>query len=254
MTTTERDQAGFSLVETLLVLVVIIVIGLAGWLVYKHQKHAAKDTAKPAASKSKTVAKSAKPADPYAGWKSFCSSYGGLCLQYPADWQLKQQTFTANESPSPEIDTVTSPSGDIVVSYTPSNAVRGTGNPITMKVVGVSDARSQGLHVVSLIDKYDGSGGSKPYSIENFVATNLKASNGTAFTTGATISANYEPVVRQFTPANRSNFASVLAVEYDQNDKQGLSSGFDTYDAAAAALNGSEAKTADQILKSAKYN
>lgn len=65
------DQAGFSLVEILLLALIVILIGIGGCLVYKadHQKTVAPITA----------------ASSDTGWKTFSDS--SFSLQYPATWK-----------------------------------------------------------------------------------------------------------------------------------------------------------------------
>src|SRR5665213_540179 len=104
MNKTSKNETGFSAVEVILVLVVIVLIGGAGWLVYKNHSKA-----KPAASAST----SSTGTGAYKGWKSFCSSYGGLCLDYPPAWTLETKTIPSQTDSSVKTQQadITSPSG-----------------------------------------------------------------------------------------------------------------------------------------------
>lgn len=76
-------EAGFSAVEVVLVLVMVALIGAAGYIAYK--------------SHSKTTTPALT--DPYAGWKTYTSPLSsGLSFKYPADWSFTPpaQVFTNN--------------------------------------------------------------------------------------------------------------------------------------------------------------
>lgn len=86
-----KESGGFSVIEALIALVVIAVIGLGGWMVWRHshqqKKAAATKTAAPSADKKTSDMQSA---DPYAGWKSYCDTELKACYKYPNDWVRSQ--------------------------------------------------------------------------------------------------------------------------------------------------------------------
>lgn len=97
----QTNQKGFSVVEVIIVLVVVGLIGGAGFVAYKN--HNKKPTANPVATTTTTKPDPAETqlitqaTDPYAGWKSFTSDAGGFSLKYPADWTIADNTPGSNE-------------------------------------------------------------------------------------------------------------------------------------------------------------
>lgn len=81
------NQKGFSVVGILVVIVVIGLVGTVGWLVYDRQKSKTSETQNTQTStqQKETSKQETKVADPYEGWKSYCSDTGA-CFKYPADW------------------------------------------------------------------------------------------------------------------------------------------------------------------------
>jgi hypothetical protein len=80
-----NDQQGFSAVEIILVVAVIVLLGLVGWMVHKNQNKTA--TAKTANTvKTKSTAQAA--ADPYKGWKTYTATLEPVSFRYPGDWTV----------------------------------------------------------------------------------------------------------------------------------------------------------------------
>jgi hypothetical protein len=75
-----KNEDGFGTIEIILVIFVVVLMGIAGWLVYKN--HNKTNDAK--TTTSTTV--NTKPVDAYAGWKTYCDTTTGGCFRYPADW------------------------------------------------------------------------------------------------------------------------------------------------------------------------
>jgi hypothetical protein len=102
--TIRLTDKGFGLTSTLLAIVVIVAIGAGGWVVYRHEHKAkpistvkaAVTTKKQTGSPKKTVT---QPANPYAGWKSYTSTVGGLSFQYPSTWSLAEYTEHVGSTP-----------------------------------------------------------------------------------------------------------------------------------------------------------
>jgi hypothetical protein len=80
----ERNAAGFSAIEAILIVVVIAAIGLGGWYVY-HRDHKAKP-ASTVTSTGSTKTITSPPADPYAGWKTATSPRAKFSIKYPTSW------------------------------------------------------------------------------------------------------------------------------------------------------------------------
>src|SRR5215472_14324706 len=96
-----KNEAGFSTVEALLILVVLVVIGAAGWFVYKdHHKTVTADkvntssSSKQAASSTSTSnTMSTQPANPYTNWQTYTDTSGsGFSVKYPSGWQSNPQS------------------------------------------------------------------------------------------------------------------------------------------------------------------
>jgi hypothetical protein len=82
----KSDQKGFSAVEGLLVVLILVVIGAVGYMVY-HNNHKTKASVSTTAStKPASTAKTTTPPDPYAGWQSYSDSH--VSFKYPSGWQI----------------------------------------------------------------------------------------------------------------------------------------------------------------------
>ena len=89
-----NNQSGFGAVEGILVLVIVVLIGVVGFMVYKnHNKTkptpvASTTTTKPTAS---TQAKTPTAPDPYTGWQTYTGT--DVNFKYPADWTATAANF-----------------------------------------------------------------------------------------------------------------------------------------------------------------
>jgi Tfp pilus assembly protein PilV len=258
MATFKNNQRGFGVIEMLMLLIIIILIAAAGWLVLKNHS---KTTASKKVTKTLQQNITAKnPAGPgpsqYVGWQSFCSSYGGLCLKYPTTWKLNQASSAPGANANgQEVDTITSPSGNVTVTYRPSAQVSGDRRQEAIKVFGVTATDLSSLVVVKLIDYVGGT--SNSYAVEDYVtlATAAHALNNadTPFTTGATIASTSEPPYHQFTnPLRPGDIGQQLLAVTVSNGDPG-SNFFNSNSAAQSWLNSPEVVTAGQIIDSVTY-
>ena len=108
-----NKNKGFTLVEVLLLIVVLILVGGLGYLGFKQVNK------KSTTSSSSTTATTAKTAavDPYAGWKTGTLKYEKITFKYPADWTL------TDYPPSLQVDNadttlLASPSGNVITLRT----------------------------------------------------------------------------------------------------------------------------------------
>lgn len=79
------SSKGFSAIETVIVVVIIAIIGLGGWWVWKHdQKPKTTESGNSTANNKRSSGSQA--ADPYVNWKSATSTMAGFSIKYPTDW------------------------------------------------------------------------------------------------------------------------------------------------------------------------
>ena len=258
MGTFKKDQKGFGATEMLMVLVIIGLIAMAGWLVNRnHTKTQAAVGVNRSTHTNPAVNTPSSNQSQYAGWKSFCSSYGGLCLKYPSTWKLSQASFAPGQNTNgQEADTITSPTASVAVSYMPSAQVSGVRLNETIKVVGVNPTATSDLKVYQLIDQVTGP--PTQYVVEDFVTLTSAAhalnKANSPFNQGTTIANTSEPPYHQFTnPLRPGNIGQqLLSVNIG-----GTGPGANIFNSNAAAqdwLNASEVVTAGQILSSVTYS
>jgi len=73
MSKISKNENGFSAIEIVLIIAVLVLIGLVGWLVYKDHH------------KTTPVAQSSSA---YSGWKTYTSNLG-FSFKYPSGWTVK---------------------------------------------------------------------------------------------------------------------------------------------------------------------
>lgn len=108
---------GFSIVETLLVLVVVGILGFTGWYVYHSKqvsdKTLSSDTSVTPKYKKKPIA-AHNPASP--PWSTYTSTFEKLSFKYPANW-TSITPVQPSTNPSDDSFEVKSPSGAVTVSW-----------------------------------------------------------------------------------------------------------------------------------------
>ncbi len=89
MSKLRRNEAGFSAVEVVLVLVIVALIGVVGYMVYKNHNKTTPVTSQQGAT-SKTTTPTPKPVatDPPADWTTYSGSDGKISLKYPKTWVM----------------------------------------------------------------------------------------------------------------------------------------------------------------------
>ena len=102
----QNNQSGFSAVEAILVLVIVVAIAGVGWFVW-HSKQSADKTLTTNSSTTPTFKKQTKAAatqttDPYAGWKTATSTRAGFTVKYPTNW-----TYTAAVGDNDNVEHIT---------------------------------------------------------------------------------------------------------------------------------------------------
>jgi hypothetical protein len=91
MRKTNTRESGFGIVEVLLIVAVLAITSGLGWLAYDRffSKSSSVAVTNTGESSVPTQANTSTPPDPYAGWKTYTSTFGGgLSFKYPADWDF----------------------------------------------------------------------------------------------------------------------------------------------------------------------
>jgi prepilin-type N-terminal cleavage/methylation domain-containing protein len=257
--TFKNNQKGFSLIETLAVVTIVLLTSAVGWLVYRDSKTSplhVGSTQSQSSSGNTTQASGPNPKQ-YSGWQSFCSSYGGFCFKYPPNWKLSQVINTPGQSPNgQEVDTFTSPSTNVTVIYMPSAQVTGSRRSESIKVVGVSSTAIRGIEVVQLLDHINNQAAN--YAVEDFVTLTSAAhalnASASPFTPGTSISSTSDPPYHQFTNSIRPSDIGQQLIVVAENGGNAASNIFNNTSDAQAWLNSSEVQTAGQILDSVTYS
>lgn len=82
------DQKGFSTVEVVLVLLVVGLIGVVGFMVYKNNTKTSDGKTTASTAKPDTSPETTQEADPYEDWQSYCDTRAKSCFKYPQGWNL----------------------------------------------------------------------------------------------------------------------------------------------------------------------
>ncbi|HEV7453896.1 MAG TPA: prepilin-type N-terminal cleavage/methylation domain-containing protein [Candidatus Saccharimonadales bacterium] len=93
-----RQSKGFSIIELVIVLAVVLAAGLGGWYVW-HESQPAKQSSNKISqiSQNKSTGE-IKQTDPYVGWQAYSNSAYGVNLKYPADWKLDEGSSGSPDS------------------------------------------------------------------------------------------------------------------------------------------------------------
>lgn len=159
-----NDQKGFSAVESILVLVIVALIGVVGFMVYKNHNKTKPAPAASTAAKSTTTPAKTTPAstNPYAGWKTYTSSVEKITFKYPADWTADTaDQYASNDPSNSDYTALRSADGKVVVRWT--SLIDGFGNehdanyPLNTVVDKTPIVGAAGDYVVSGITTLDGS-------------------------------------------------------------------------------------------------
>jgi Tfp pilus assembly protein PilE len=134
----KKSESGFSVVELILVIVIVALIGVVGWMVYKnHHKNSSKTISSNSQS-SKTVisnsdSKTISTNEQYAGWKTYTTKYEKLSFKYPANWTLKD-TSQSQGSGCTQVggDIILLSSGEGSEMVLKNGVFSGTASPDTM--------------------------------------------------------------------------------------------------------------------------
>ena len=113
-----KSQKGFTAVEGLLILLILVLVGAVGYFVY-HNDHQSKTlnatTADKTTSSKSNISNSNKTvsaANAYAGWNTYTSSDNTYTVRYPANWVTDPCSKTNACSTTGEVDTFLSPASN----------------------------------------------------------------------------------------------------------------------------------------------
>lgn len=93
-----KSEKGFGAVEAVMALVIVVLIGVIGWMVYKNHNKASNVTSSSTTSKSTVNANSSSvktTSNPYAGWKTYTATLQPVSFKYPKDWTIDNSTGNA---------------------------------------------------------------------------------------------------------------------------------------------------------------
>jgi hypothetical protein len=117
-----KNETGFALVETLLIILILAVIGFGGYYVW-HTQHANKTPAATTTSVTQNKTKPAPAISPYAGWATATLQYEKISYKYPAGWTVKDLSYASPKGqgcvyPGDDYIILTSPHNEQVVLHT----------------------------------------------------------------------------------------------------------------------------------------
>ena len=240
------NKSGFSVVELFLILLVIILLCVVGWMVYKDHH---KTLTSSGVSTNKTTTKSTSAINPYKGWLSYCSSGGGLCFKYQNSWTLS----SSGNSIVPQ-ESVINSSKSVFISYYSAGVISGTGSPATVNVISVNPTQTKDFEVVGLIQTISSSTNSLSNYYDYLFISSSAATEGASnnpYTTNSTYTNSYEPGQYLFTNKNLPKYSQAIEVS-DSNST--LNASFNSLQAAENWFKGADVVTATQILESLNYN
>ena len=81
----KNNEKGFGTIEIILVLIIVLLIGAVGYLVYKNQ-HKATVTKVVTITKTSPATNKTSANDPTASWNPYASTVGKFSLKYPSTW------------------------------------------------------------------------------------------------------------------------------------------------------------------------
>lgn len=242
-----RNFKGFSAIEGLLIIVIVGILGFTGWYVYNSKQNADKSNTASTQVSSSTATKAA--ADPYAGWKTYTSTYEKSSYRYPSDWKSVAPKMTGQDA-NADAYQLQSPSGKVTVSW-----ISGVG--------GVGGACSDKVQPPAV--DADGIGACPHYEVvdnQKIAGADLYYVSGTYTSDGSTYSPFFA-LQNSKGITKTGGYLGLLLFTCKQTDSScGLmggtaisGGGFDktTKAQAQAFLSNSEAKQAKLILLSYKY-
>lgn len=93
-----KNQKGFSVVEVLVMVIIVVLISAVGWLVYDRQSSKADPAVTPTSTSSTqqntAVEEQPKKVDETADWVKYSNKSGAFSVNYPKNWVIAKDTPT----------------------------------------------------------------------------------------------------------------------------------------------------------------
>jgi hypothetical protein len=150
MNKVHSNEEGFSLVESFLLIIVIVLIAFTGWYIY-HTDHKTTATTLSTNTPKTSTNTTTTTNNAYAGWKTGTLQYEQINYMYPSNWTLSGSSMSASQqnaqtdmgyifSPGEDNYTLQSPSGNNVQFITGAGGAfipwQGSGTGIAIQSLG----------------------------------------------------------------------------------------------------------------------
>jgi len=164
-----KNKNGFTVVETLLTILILAVIGFGGYYVWHTQDN-----------KVKTVSTTTETStSPYAGWKTATLKYEKITYQYPANWKITDYSSPGGcTTPGSDLVYLTSPNNEQVVLHTGIDCI-GDGGAVDFGTAVPITALGQNLYLV--FQNWAGEGPADQPSVPQFACLGPTSSPNTPF-------------------------------------------------------------------------
>lgn len=197
-----KNEKGFGLIETLLVIIALALVVFVGYYIYQNQQDSKEEAVMPKSVSAKTVE---SETDPTEDWKTYTSTAGKYTLKYPSTWVTASNPDLCDEKMfllGPTEDSVGRCASDgggemMFYSYTVESGPQGLQDEyyenIETKVVTVDGVKGQRQ---SGTVKNDTEGIGPEKGTKEIVYTFKK--NGQIYTAQYTQNTNYPDVQKEF--------------------------------------------------------
>jgi hypothetical protein len=96
----KNNERGFGAVEAILIVVIVVLIGTVGYLVYKDKHKTPAKVVTVTKTVTVTPRSTSSATNPYAGWTSYTSKTAGYTVQYPLSWTIQGFNGSGSAIPS----------------------------------------------------------------------------------------------------------------------------------------------------------
>jgi len=223
------SEGGFGVAELLIVLVVVVVLGVAGWLVYR-DGHKSSATGTATSITTRTATK--QSVNSYAGWQTYTDSVNHYSFMYPTGWTLSSSRNVYGKM-------LLSPDETVTIGYEVIQPVSVT--TVTFTAVSIAKLTSTNEDL-SVVGGYSYSTAASSYSPGYFLM-NSSVLSDYPLTVGRPAPFPAGPT---FTLVGNANDVGYMYAAPTSN--------VTTLSDAQAWLNSADAKTGLLMLESTRYN